>query len=60
VNLTKIIIEMQGKLEFYMKNSNIHPEISERDFQTKEISGLLENFNVLADKVLLFFYEEIE
>ena len=40
---------MQGKLEFYMKNSHIHPEME----NSKEISGFLENFNVLADKVII-------
>jgi len=41
---------MEGKLEFYVKNSHVHPEF-ESSFHKNEILSLLENFNVLADKV---------
>lgn len=48
----KIIIEMEGKLDFYIKNSPVQPDF-DNSSQKKEILGLLENFNDFADKVNL-------
>lgn len=55
VSLKQIIVDIENQLEFYKNNSPVHPK-NEITYDKKEI---LENFNVLADKVDYFIFLQL-